>query len=815
MSNAIDLGFIRRGSARAFASVSHALLFNSCLFVLVVPPTLLRAVGAPAQVSAGTSEVGVSQSMEASDGQLRFARTVHAELSEEVAGRGFSPAAEVQLERVNDRVSVATSTAAAPMAQRLGSAYAQVRSVYAADDGRHEIARTDLVASYEGDLVTIELVTLFAGNFDRQSRKDTRMAGTEIRRTIEVEAPGLQEVLDSSGTDPDPDRLAEIRDRLEAAAGDAAQMVTVTNPDGSSVTYAADDPDLAEAVGRGAGADCAGRCFSDNGFAIGAAEIACIVAGLVGCGIACVLTAGIACAPCIGGVIAACGIVVTAGGIIGCIIDCAFGGGPPQPTPTPNLSSCPQSSLANYYTCAAELSCGAVNNVLAPTHPARGCFSSAVASVVRSVSCRTSRPYRPTTCTLSNAGLSSLGTTLMTCLTDRFGAVQAAVFAATTFADQCALALAQRDAARAIAPTFTPTPTPTFTPKPTQTPTPSSCLGDCNADGQVTVDELLIGLDMALGSFEDPSCGAFDRNRDNGVSIDEVVGAVGSALTGCQFVARRSELLVTSTGSDRVLIYDLEDGNHIDTLRVDDAGFSQPRGVAVAADGRVYVGVTGSAIEDAVVRFDREIGSIDTFVSPNSGRVIRPEGLAFGPEGDLYVSSRNLGRVQTFDGANGDFIQSTASLFEPRGLTFGPADGLLYVISGNEVRRFDRTSRVDLGAFVAAGAGDLRTDTGSAGLAFGPDGHLYVSSVSTDTVLRYDGRTGAFIDEFVSAGSGGLDQPVGLAFAPDGRLYVASGSTDNVLRYDGRTGTFIDEFVASGNGGLSRPTYLTVTSRSE
>ena len=51
---------------------------------------------------------------------------------------------------------------------------------------------------------------------------------------------------------------------------------------------------------------------------------------------------------------------------------------------------------------------------------------------------------------------------------------------------------------------------------------------------------------------------------------------------------------------------------------------------------------------------------------------------------------------------------------------------------------------------------------------------LLVLSNDTDEVLRYDGSTGAFLGAFVSAGSGGLDEPSGLAFGPDGNLYVGS-----------------------------------------
>ena len=48
------------------------------------------------------------------------------------------------------------------------------------------------------------------------------------------------------------------------------------------------------------------------------------------------------------------------------------------------------------------------------------------------------------------------------------------------------------------------------------------------------------------------------------------------------------------------------------------------------------------------------------------------------------------------------------------------------------------------------------------------------------------GQPGAFIDAFVSAGSGGLEGPDGLVFGRDGNLYVSSSFSNVVLRYDGR-----------------------------
>jgi len=54
--------------------------------------------------------------------------------------------------------------------------------------------------------------------------------------------------------------------------------------------------------------------------------------------------------------------------------------------------------------------------------------------------------------------------------------------------------------------------------------------------------------------------------------------------------------------------------------------------------------------------------------------------------------------------------------------------------------------------------------------------------------------------------------PIGLAFGPDGNLYVGTRS-GNIIRYNGTTGAFIDVFVPAGRGGLSGSAFLAFTPR--
>ena len=85
-------------------------------------------------------------------------------------------------------------------------------------------------------------------------------------------------------------------------------------------------------------------------------------------------------------------------------------------------------------------------------------------------------------------------------------------------------------------PTRTATPGPPASPSatPTLTRTPgSACPGDCNGDGQVTIDELIKGVNIALGQQPLAACPAFDRGGDGQVTIDDLIAAVNAALTGC------------------------------------------------------------------------------------------------------------------------------------------------------------------------------------------------------------------------------------------------------------------------------------------
>lgn len=68
------------------------------------------------------------------------------------------------------------------------------------------------------------------------------------------------------------------------------------------------------------------------------------------------------------------------------------------------------------------------------------------------------------------------------------------------------------------------------TPRPTPTPTPILLIGDCNGDQRVSVNELVMGVQIVLGQTGGWRCPALDCGEDGPPGIDCLVTAVVNAL---------------------------------------------------------------------------------------------------------------------------------------------------------------------------------------------------------------------------------------------------------------------------------------------
>lgn len=61
----------------------------------------------------------------------------------------------------------------------------------------------------------------------------------------------------------------------------------------------------------------------------------------------------------------------------------------------------------------------------------------------------------------------------------------------------------------------------------------AQCVGDCGGDGDVTVDEIITMVNIALGAQPTSNCAVGDANRDGDITVDEIIQAVNNALNGC------------------------------------------------------------------------------------------------------------------------------------------------------------------------------------------------------------------------------------------------------------------------------------------
>jgi hypothetical protein len=68
------------------------------------------------------------------------------------------------------------------------------------------------------------------------------------------------------------------------------------------------------------------------------------------------------------------------------------------------------------------------------------------------------------------------------------------------------------------------------------------CAGDCNVDGEVTIDELTVALRIALGVATPADCLGIDGDGDGQVLVAELIAAVNRALSGCDAPAAAPDL---------------------------------------------------------------------------------------------------------------------------------------------------------------------------------------------------------------------------------------------------------------------------------
>ncbi len=207
-------------------------------------------------------------------------------------------------------------------------------------------------------------------------------------------------------------------------------------------------------------------------------------------------------------------------------------------------------------------------------------------------------------------------------------------------------------------------------------PASAACIGDCDGDGAVAVNELVLGVTIALGTRPIGDCPVFDGDGSAAVEVYELVGAVGNALAGCPsgVLARASRsstiaitdddawIVMTNPDDDSVSIFDAEGLTKAVTVRTG----GEPSAVVIAPDGATAF-VANRA--DATVVEVRGIRGAGATVARTIAVGSEPVGLALSPSGaKLFVAEWAEGRVSVWDTRSLELLATIDAPRQPRGL---------------------------------------------------------------------------------------------------------------------------------------------------
>ena len=200
-------------------------------------------------------------------------------------------------------------------------------------------------------------------------------------------------------------------------------------------------------------------------------------------------------------------------------------------------------------------------------------------------------------------------------------------------------------------------------------------------------------------------------------------------------------------------------------VMVDDiAIYGTPKDRNAATTYSVYVADTD---DREVLVFSQNGTYIDNFVSYRSNGLGKAWDVAFGPDGNLYVSDYTYKKIRQYDGTTGAAMGTSAGWASTSGYPYGLTwnDGKLYVATTQGVQYFDANG-ASQGFFGDASRSPSTTGApalySARDVAFCPDGRMYVADQWYNRLLYYAANNGTYVDKVDRSTFLDLTQPTGL-----------------------------------------------------
>lgn len=225
---------------------------------------------------------------------------------------------------------------------------------------------------------------------------------------------------------------------------------------------------------------------------------------------------------------------------------------------------------------------------------------------------------------------------------------------------------------------------------------------------------------------------------------------------------------------------------------------SSPHGIAVTAQGTVYIADSGNS---RIIQVLRNGTASVLNITGLSTPLLVPRGLAITDAGVLYIADYGNGRIVSVDPTGAATVLDMAglTLSGPSSVAVAP-NGTIYVSDTGNNRLIRILSGGSAAVYTPTGA--ATTFSGPTGLAVDTSGNLYVADTGADRIVQVTpGGSGSVV-----AAGATLNNPQGVALDSYGNLYIADTNSGTIYQVSA-SGTTTN-YLAASNASVSAPVAL-------